>query len=212
MANMRKAVEGLKGIGKNKVAVVAVTAVLAVFIAAGVCNALAEDGGGASPRFARDVATSGESGPGNAFEDDAGPAGAETPDPDGSDGAARITGGGACTVADALVEPSAPSGPLQETVTPYTAEEPSGSLPPSEEPIQESCETKSEPEDVPAEREPLEGDPTAAPEPEAVWIYGYKCGGCEFRSTAVSDMEGHQRDMLLAGADHGAYGTFQWLA
>lgn len=74
----------------------------------------------------------------------------------------------------------------------------------------------SAPDPTPADQAP-QPDPVPPP-PEAVqpeppethWVYGYKCGSCPFHSTDVSAMEEHQRNQMLAGADHGAYGSWSW--
>lgn len=48
------------------------------------------------------------------------------------------------------------------------------------------------------------------PAPTKNWVYGYKCGSCDFHSTSVAAMDEHQRSQALAGADHGAYGSWSW--
>lgn len=108
--------------------------------------------------------------------------------------------------------PSAPaSSPSAEQSAPNAGSVQGPSAPaPVPDPAPEPSATAPDP--APAlDPAPLPDPEPVQPEPPAKhWVYGYKCGSCPFHSTSVAEMDAHQRNQMLAGADHGAYGSWSW--
>ncbi len=103
----------------------------------------------------------------------------------------------------AAASPSPPAKRAPAEGKPSRAPSSSAPAEPASDPS--PAEPDPQPEPVPPPSEPAQPEP-----PETRWVHGYKCGSCPFHSTDASAMEEHQRSQLLAGADHGAYGSWSW--
>lgn len=177
-----------------------------------------EDGGSgaATERKARAAVETEGAQPSDPSEDGA----AESGDPPGAEGPPDAAGGPEAGAAPAsLAEGSSEAASATSPASPLSPSAGRGASGGGSAQSPSAPAPAPEPEPSPPAQDPApDPTPPPAPDPEPVqpeppakhWVHGYKCGSCDYRSTSAADMDAHQKSQMLAGADHGAYGSWSW--